>query len=67
MPRCKSLWLEYDDSFITARGAEEVGLGRTRFILNFVLARAIRMEMLIQTTAIIADTEAYDAILGMDF
>ena len=64
---CKPPFLVAGDTFITASGVVEKGLGRTKFLLNFTLARGTSQETTIQSSAIIADTNAYDVILGMDF
>ena len=67
MDRCHPPWLVYGDSFITAGGHETKSLGRTKLHLKFVLSKGNCEETTIHATALIADTDAYDVILGMDF
>ena len=67
MERCSYKNLAYGDTFITAGGTEEKTLGRTRLQLTICLAKGSEAETTVTTIAIIADTNAYDIILGMDF
>ena len=65
--KCRPPYLSHGDSFITAGGREDMSLGRGKLPLDFVLAKGTSEETLVNTTILIADTEAYDVILGMDF
>ena len=67
MERCRPPWLHYGDVFITANGQEAPSLGRTKLMLEFVLASGTSEETKFNAYALIADTDAYDVILGMDF
>ena len=55
------------DTFESAGGLEEKCLGRSKELLKFVLACGTSEETMIKATIIIANTNAYDVILGMDF
>ena len=59
--------LTYGDAFVTAGGTEEKSLGRTKSQLTICLAKGTDAETIVTSIAIIADTNAYDIILGMDF
>ena len=65
--RCNKEDLILGDTFVTAGGNTENCLGRTKDHLSFTIARGTRAETTITTPVIIADTDAYDVILGMDF
>ena len=67
IPNCNHPFLEPGDTFITASGVEETGLGRTKYLLTFIIGKGTLQETKVQASAIIADTNAYDVILGMDF
>ena len=59
--------MTYGDTFITAGGTEEKSLGRTKCQLTNCLAKGTNAETTVTSIAIIADTNACDIILGMDF
>ena len=65
--KCRPPYLSHGDSFITAGGREDMSLGRSKLALDFVLAKGTSEETLVNTTKLIADTDASDVILGMDF
>ena len=65
--QCKFLKLDYGATFITASGREDQALGRTKQPINLVWAGGTTEETSILAYAFIADTDAYDLILGMDF
>ena len=65
--KCWPPYLSHGDSFITAGGREDMSLGRSKLPLDFVLGKGTSEENLVNTTILIADTDAYDVILGMDF
>ena len=65
--RCRSEELIFGDTFVTAGGTTETCLGRTKHGLTFTLARGTRVQTTITAPVIIANTDAYDVILGMDF
>ena len=67
MDECQPENLIFGDTFVTAGGTKEKGLGRTINHLKFVLAKGTQAETTITAPVIIADTDAYDVILGMDF
>ena len=67
MERCSYKNLTYGDTFVTAGGTEEKLLGRTKSQLTICLAKGTDAETTVTSIAIIADTNAYDIILGMDF
>ena len=57
----------FENTFVTAGGNTENCLGRTKDQLVFTIARGTKVETTITTPVIIADTDAYDVILSMDF
>lgn len=65
--RCAQSNLVFGDSFTTAGGTKEQSLGRTKTHLTFTLARGTPTETTISAPVIIADTNVYDVLLGMDF
>lgn len=65
--QCRKDELIFGDTFVTAGGNTENCLGRTKKHLSFTIARGTRVETTITTPVIIADTDAYDVILRMDF
>ena len=67
MDRCQPENLVFGDTFVTAGGTAENCLGRTKNHLSFILAKGTPAETTITSPVIIADTDAYDVILGMDF
>ena len=67
MERCQPRNLIYGDTFITAGGNSEKCLGKTKAYLSFTLAKGTQAETVITAPVIIADTDAYDVILGMGF
>ena len=67
MERCNYKNLIFGDTYITSGGTEEKSLGRTESQLTICLAKGTVAETTITLIAIIADTNAYDIILGMEF
>ena len=67
LARCRPDELIFGDTFVTAGGTTETCVGRTKNGLSFTLARGTRVETTIVVPVIIANTDAYDVILGMDF
>lgn len=65
--KCTSPHLSYGDTFITAGGNEEASMGRSRAPIDIFMGKGTSEETLIQTKILIADTDSYDVILGMDF
>ena len=65
--RCQQKYLAFGDSFVTAAGQDTPALGRTKLILDFTLAKGTSKETTIKSHAMIADTNTYDVLLGMDF
>ena len=65
--KCQPDLLQTAGTLITASGAEEKGFKKTAFLLNFTLAKGTSEETNITATAIIADTDTYDVLLGMEF
>ena len=65
--KCQPQLLEKAGTLITANGAEETGLKKTTFLLYFTLAKGTSEETNITATAIMADTDTYDVLLGMEF
>ena len=65
--RCQFQYLAFGDTFVTAAGQETPSLGRMRLLLDFTLAKGTLEETKISSYTLIADTDAYDMILGMDF
>ena len=65
--KCRSANPIGGDTFVSAGGQEEKCVGRSKELLQFVLAQGTEEETIIEATIIIADTNAYDVILGMDF
>ena len=65
--RCQSKYLAFGDSFVTAAGQDTPASGRTRLLLEFTLAKGTSEETTIKSHAMIADTNTYDVLLGMDF
>ena len=63
--RCKSEYLAHGDTFVTAGGHETPSLGKTRLLLEFILAKGTYEETKITSYALIADTDNYNVILGM--
>lgn len=53
--------------FVTAGGTVEKTLGKTKAHLKFVLAGDTAGETTITAPVIIADTNVFDVLLGMDF
>ena len=60
------LTFEYHLTFITAGGAEEKGLWCTTFLLAFTLAKGTSEETTVWATAMIANTNSDNVLLGMD-
>ena len=67
MSKCRVPWLAAGGVFITANGQENESLGRTKQRLSIVLAKGTPAETTVTTHAMIADTDNYDVILGMEF
>ena len=67
LARCRPEELIFGDTFVTAGGTTETCVGRTKNGLSFTLARGTRVQTTIVVPVIIANTDAYDVILGMDF
>ena len=65
--RCRSDDLIFGDTFDTAGGTTETCLGRTKNGLSFTLSKGTGVETTIVAPLIIANTDAYDVTLGMDF
>ena len=65
--RCRPEEFIFGDTFVTARGTTETCLGRTKHKLTSTLAKGTRVQTAITAPVIIANTDAYDVILGMDF
>ena len=65
--RCRSEELIFGDTFVTAGGTTETCLGRTKHGLTFTLAKGTKVQTTITAPVIIANTDAYDVILGTDF
>ena len=64
--RCLRENLIFGDTFVTAGGTTKTCVGRTRNGLAFTLAKGTRVKTTIVVPVIIANTDAYDVILGMD-
>ena len=67
MAKCRTPWLARGGVFVTANGQENQSLGRTIKMLEFIIAKGTHAETKIHVHAMVADTNAYDVILGMDF
>ena len=64
---CRNQNLTHGDTFITANGTESAALGRSKMPLEFILADGTTERTVVHAKVLIADTNAYDVILGMDF
>lgn len=67
LQRCESIELIFGDTFVTAGGSVEKCPGKTKAHLKFVLAGGTAGETTITAPLIIADTNVFDVLLGMDF
>ena len=53
--------------FVTASGAIELPLGKTKTKLKLTLGRGTNNLCVVELHATVVDTTAYDVILGMEF
>lgn len=65
--KCRDPWLASGGVFITPNGQENQSLAKTKRMLAIVLARGTLAETKVIVHTFIADTDAYDVNLGMDF
>ena len=67
LPLCHPALLIPAGSFVTASGAEEIGVQKTKHALTFVLAKGTPDETTIRAECLISNTDVYDVLLGMEF
>lgn len=66
LEKCHPTWLTFGDTFITTKGTKKKSLGHSKLLLGSVLTKGTSEETISSSTVLIADTNSYDMILGMD-
>lgn len=66
LEKCHPTWLTFGDTFITTKGTKKKSLGHSKLLLGSVLTKGTSEETISSSTVLIADTNSYDMIPGMD-
>lgn len=65
--KCLDVLLEPSQPFVTASGAEELGVRKTTMLLSFTLAKGTTAQTIVKHVAWVSNTDIYDVLLSMSF